>query len=161
MNATLANISLPFYLNRCKSTHGFHSKRTRRTDVVDLPLSPYVDCWVLFVWIARLLTFPCHSICTDENQLTGSIPSELGELWSLTQLALSTWIGGSNCLYECHPCSHFLAVLFDQVKMIWPATSIPSFVMDHFLIFWVLIRIALLNFYAAAALIVLDADKET
>jgi hypothetical protein len=63
-----------------------------------------------------LLTFPCHYIWTDRNQLTGSIPSELGELTSLDTLRLGTWIGLS-CSYECHACSHFLAILFHQMKI--------------------------------------------
>ena len=42
-------------------------------------------------------TVPCHTIRTDYNQLTGSIPSELGELTLLTYLSLCTWIGLS-CL---------------------------------------------------------------
>ena len=44
----------------------------------------------------------------------GFIPSKLGELTSLTQLSLSTWIGWSSCLCECHPCLQFLAILFVQ-----------------------------------------------
>jgi hypothetical protein len=35
-------VYLPFYLNRESSTQGFHSERTRRTDVVDVVESPYV-----------------------------------------------------------------------------------------------------------------------
>jgi hypothetical protein len=66
--------------------------------------------------MSRLLTFPCHSIWTDANQLTGSIPSVLGELTSLIYLYLRTWIVGS-CSYECHACSHFLAILFEQRQM--------------------------------------------
>jgi hypothetical protein len=65
MNVTRAHISLPFYLNRWKSTHGFHSDRTRRTSVVECTVVRYVD-WLL----------------------------------------LSS--------YECHACSHFLAILFRQ-----------------------------------------------
>jgi hypothetical protein len=47
------------------------------------------------------------------------------------------------------------------MKMIWQATSIRSFVMDHFLIFRFLILIAILKLCAAAALIVINADKRT
>jgi hypothetical protein len=36
----------------------------------------------------------CHSVGTELNQLTGSIPSELGGLTSMTDLDLSTWIIG-------------------------------------------------------------------
>jgi hypothetical protein len=150
------------YLNRWKSAHGFNSERTRRTDDVDSTVARYVDWFVLFVWMSRLLTFSCRSFWPDDNQLTGSIPSELGELKSLTLLKLSTWIGLSSCSYECHPCSHFLAVLFDQIKIILLATSIRSFVMDHYWIWRFLILIALLKLCAAAALAVLkNADKET
>jgi hypothetical protein len=69
--------------------------------------------FTFFIRMSRLLTFPCHSVVrSDFNELTSSIPSELGRLTSLTGLWLCTWIGGS-CSYECHPCSHFLAILFD------------------------------------------------
>jgi hypothetical protein len=109
---------LAILLNRWKSTHGFHSEQTRRTDVVGCTVAQYVDFWVLlFVWMARLLTFPCHSIWTDDNQLTGSIASELGELSSLTTLWLSTCIGLSSCSYQWHDCSHFLAILFEQMQI--------------------------------------------
>ncbi len=99
MNVTLAHISFPFYLNRWKSTtHGFHSKRTQRNDVVELTVALYVDWFVLFhskrtqrtylidlavalyvawcvllAWMSRLLTFPFHSIRTDGNDLTGNL----------------------------------------------------------------------------------------
>jgi hypothetical protein len=73
-----------------------------------------VDLFLLFVCISRLLTFPCHSISTAYNQLSGSIPSEVGALSSLTKLSLSKRIGVS-CWHECHACSHLLAVLFHQV----------------------------------------------
>jgi hypothetical protein len=66
--------------------------------------------------MSRLLTFPCHAIGPDYNQLTGSIPSELVELTSLTGLWLRTWIGLSFS-YECHVCSHFLAILLEQMKI--------------------------------------------
>jgi hypothetical protein len=61
--------------------------------------------------MSRLLTFPCHSVPSDSNQLTGSIPSEVKELLSLTILLLCTWIGLSVS-DERHAGSHFLAVLF-------------------------------------------------
>jgi hypothetical protein len=39
-------------------------------------------------------TFACHSIFgTDDHDLTGSIPSELGELTLLTYLTVGKWIG--------------------------------------------------------------------
>jgi hypothetical protein len=66
--------------------------------------------------MSGLLTFSCHSIWTVDNRLRGSIPSELGALTSLTNLDLRTWIGVS-CWHECHACSHFLAILFEQIKM--------------------------------------------
>jgi hypothetical protein len=64
--------------------------------------------------MSRLLTFPCHSVWSDSNQITGSIPSELGELTSLTTLWLCTWIGSSRS-YKWHACSHFLAILLHQL----------------------------------------------
>jgi hypothetical protein len=70
-----------------------------------LYFAPYVAWFVLLAWMSCLLTFPSHSIWTDRNQLTGSIPSKLGELTSLTHLSLCTWIGLS-CWHECHACSH-------------------------------------------------------
>ena len=74
MNVMLAHICLPpFYLNRLESTHGFHSERTRSTDVVDYIVSPYVNWCVLFVLLLRWLTFPCHSIWTEANDLTGNL----------------------------------------------------------------------------------------
>jgi hypothetical protein len=76
-----------------------------------------MDLFLYFLWMPRLLTFPCHSIWTAINQLTGSIPSELGGLMSLTYLWLRTWIGFSIS-YECHACSHFLAILFEQGLML-------------------------------------------
>jgi hypothetical protein len=114
MNVTFAHISLPFYWNRWKSTHGFHSERTRRTDSVDCPVAQYVDWFVFFIWMSRLLTFPSNSVWPDYNQLTGSIPSELRELTLLIVLWLCTWIGLS-CWHECHACSNFLAILFEQM----------------------------------------------
>jgi hypothetical protein len=113
INVALAHISLPLYLNRVEWTHGFHSERTRRTDVVDSPVALYVDWIAVLASMSRLLTFPYHSIWTGYNQLTGSIRSELGELTSLTLLNLCMWIGLS-CLYEYAACSHFLAILFEQ-----------------------------------------------
>jgi hypothetical protein len=71
----------------------------------------YVDWFVFFSWMPLLLTFVCHSVSSDYNQLTGSIPSELKELTSLTFLSLCTWIGLSFS-HECHGCSYFLAILF-------------------------------------------------
>jgi hypothetical protein len=56
-----------------------------------------------------LLTFPCHSVRLAQNQLTGFIPSELGEMTSLNHLWLGTWIGCSFS-FECHTCSPFLAI---------------------------------------------------
>jgi hypothetical protein len=106
MNITLAHISLPFYLNRSKSTHGYNSERTWRNDVVDLPFAPYVDGCVLLEWMSCLLTFPCRSVRSGTNELEGTIPSELGELTSLTELWLRTCICLS-CWHECHACSHF------------------------------------------------------
>ena len=147
MNVTLAHIFLPFYLNRWKSTtHGFHSKPIWRTHVVDSTVAQYVDWLVfLFVWMSPLLTVPCHSICTTgDNQLTGSMPSKLGELALLTELWLSTWIGVSFS-YECLACSHFLAMLYHQSKTIRLVTSIQSFVMDHFWSRWIFVLIALLK----------------
>jgi hypothetical protein len=70
--------------------------------------------FVLLAWISCLLAFPCHSIQTDYNQLTGSFLSKLKELPFLTVLWLGRWIG-LPCSYECHACSHFLAILFNQV----------------------------------------------
>ena len=58
----------------------------------------------------------CHSIWTDSNQLKGSIPSELGEVTSLTYLGLRTCIGLS-CWHEINAYSHFLAILFEQMKI--------------------------------------------
>jgi hypothetical protein len=66
--------------------------------------------------MTRLLTFPCHSILSVDNQLTGSIPSELGELTSLRSLSFRTWISLS-CSYEYHACSHVLAIIFEQIQM--------------------------------------------
>jgi hypothetical protein len=66
--------------------------------------------------MSRLLKFPCHSIWTDYNRLTGSIPSELKELTSLTVMDLCTWIGFS-CWHEYHACSHLLAIIFEQIIM--------------------------------------------
>jgi hypothetical protein len=109
--------------------------------------------------MSRLLTFPFHSIWTASNQLTGSIPIELRALTLLTGLSLGTWIGLS-CSYECHACSHLLAIMFEQIKMFWLVTSIRSFVMDHW-IFGFFILIALLKLCAAAALNVFNADKVT
>jgi hypothetical protein len=62
------------------------------------------------------ISFPL-SVPSDENQLTGLIPSEFGELTKLSELLLGTWIGLS-CWHECHACSHLLAILFHQSKMI-------------------------------------------
>jgi hypothetical protein len=42
------------------------------------------------------------------------IPSELGELPSLTKLSLCTFIGLFSS-HECHACSHFLAIMFNQI----------------------------------------------
>jgi hypothetical protein len=114
---TLAHISLPSSLNRSQSTHGFNSERTRRTYFSASTAALYVDWCVLLAWVLRLLTFPCtHSIWKDDNQLTGFIPSELGELIFLNRLALGTWIGGMSSWHECHACSHFLApILFEQM----------------------------------------------
>jgi hypothetical protein len=60
----------------------------------------------------------CYSASSVYNQLSGSIPSELGALTSLTLLWLGTWIGLS-CSYECHACSHFRAILFHQFLINW------------------------------------------
>jgi hypothetical protein len=67
----------------------------------------------LLLWMPRLLTFPFDSVSSDYNQLTGSIPSKLGELTSLTSLYLCTCIGLSR-YHGCQAYSHFLAILFDQ-----------------------------------------------
>jgi hypothetical protein len=102
------------WLSWCSDvTLALNSEWTGRTSVVDFSGYLYVDliglsCWFL---MSRLLTFPCHFIWTVDNQLTGSIPSELAELTSLTHLNLRTSIGLS-CWHECHACSHFLAILF-------------------------------------------------
>jgi hypothetical protein len=63
-----------------------------------------------------------------------------------------------SCAYEsCHACSHFLVVMFDQITMIWRATSIRSFVMDHCWWCRTFLRIAyFLKLCAAAALIVIN-----
>jgi hypothetical protein len=71
---------------------------------------------LLLAWTSRLLTFPYHSFPSDSNQLTGSIPSELGAMTSLTILYLRTCIGLS-CWHECYACSHFLAILFEQMQI--------------------------------------------
>jgi hypothetical protein len=71
---------------------------------------------LLLAWMSRLLTFSYHSVPSDSNQLTGSIPSELGAMTSLTILYLRSWIGLS-CWHEFHACSHFLAILFEQMQI--------------------------------------------
>jgi hypothetical protein len=111
MNVTLAHISLPIYLNSLQSTHGFNSERTQRTYLIDCTEARYVDCYFLFVWMSRFLTFDCHSIWTDDNQLKDSIPSELGELTALTELSLGTCISLSFS-YECHIGSHFSLLFY-------------------------------------------------
>jgi hypothetical protein len=118
-------------------------------------------------WLARptstaLLHGLSHwrTFSTDFNQLMGSIPSQLGDLTSLNSLLLSTWIGLS-WLYDCHACSHFLFILFEQLIMIWLATSIRYFVMDLFWFFWIFVLIALLKLCAAAALNVVNTDQGT
>jgi hypothetical protein len=100
--------------------------------------------------------WPCHSVPSANSKLTGSIPSELKELTSLIKLWLRTWIG-LLCCHACRACSHFLAILFDKITMIWLVTLIPSFVIDHCcgLNFGL---IALLKLCAAAALNVINAD---
>jgi hypothetical protein len=71
-------------------------------------------------------------------------------------------VRGLVCLvwHECRACSHFLAILFEKIKIISMATSIRSFVIVHFcgLIFCL---IALLKLCAAAALSAINADKGT
>jgi hypothetical protein len=99
MNVKLAHISLPFYLNRGKSTHGFNSERTRSTYVADSTGFLYVDWFILLAWMSRLLTFPCHNIWTGDNKLLGSIPSDFERLTSLTLLYFRTWICVS-CYYD-------------------------------------------------------------
>jgi hypothetical protein len=165
----------------------------------------YVDWFIFFIWMSRLLTFPCHSVPSASNQLTGSIPSKLGELTLLTELYIRTWIGfscwhvlvgmnaasahiclplcffqkqinswvpltelyihtwiGLSCWHECHAGSYFLALLCDQIKMIWQATLIRCFVIDHFwCCCWFFFLIAVLKLSAAAALHVINADKGT
>jgi hypothetical protein len=69
---------------------------------------------LFLLWMSRLLTFPCHYMCAGVNKFSGSLPSELGELTSVTWLDFRTWIVLS-CSYECHACSHFLAILFGQM----------------------------------------------
>jgi hypothetical protein len=68
----------------------------------------YVSCWH---------ECPCHSIWTAYNDLTGSSPSELGELKSLTWFL--GWCSvrglGWSCRHECRSCSHFIAILFEQI----------------------------------------------
>jgi hypothetical protein len=74
---------------------------------------------------------------------------------------LRTWIlVGLSYSYELHACSHFLAILFERIKMILLVTSIRSFVMVHFCgPFFGLI--AHLKLCAPAALDVFTVDKET
>jgi hypothetical protein len=74
----------------------------------------YVNWFVLLARMSPLLTFPCHAVPSDYNEPTGSIPSELKELTSLIELTLCMWIG-LFCSYECHTCSHFLAILSHQL----------------------------------------------
>jgi hypothetical protein len=160
----LAHICLPFCLIRWKSTQWFNSEQTWRTDIVDSSVSQYAHWFVLLAWMSRLLTFPWCYVRTENNQLMGSILSELGatdvvdsvaayvqwfvlfacmspllifpcnyvplgtnqltgSIWSklgamtmLVQLYLRTCIR-SSCWHECHACSHFLAVIFDQMKI--------------------------------------------
>jgi hypothetical protein len=174
----------------CKA---FNSEGTRRTYIVDSTEARYVHWFVLLAWM-----------WTGYNQLTGTITSELGELTSSTRLDIGTWIGFS-CWHEWHGCSHFLAILFEQIlinsrvqfransenlsrwlycisvpalvclvhachacshlldmEMIWLATSIKSFVMDHFCSCLSFRLIALLKLFAADALnVIFNADKGT
>jgi hypothetical protein len=60
--------------------------------LTDLSIGTWIDLSCSYE-LARLLTFACHSVRSATNQLTGSIPSEVGELSALTVLVLRTWIG--------------------------------------------------------------------
>jgi hypothetical protein len=106
--------------------------------------------FVLLAWMSCFLTFACHYIWTGSNQLKASIPSKLGELTLLAELSLGTYIGLS-CWHECHACSHFLAILFHQIKMIWLATPTRSFVENFLMNYFCIILIAFLKLCAAAA----------
>jgi hypothetical protein len=88
---------------------------------------------------------------------------------ALTFLWFRTWIG-LPCSYECHACSHFLAILFrtdsNQLTGSTPSElgelkSLTVLYLDHFLISRVLNLIALLKLCAAAALYVINAVKGT
>jgi hypothetical protein len=88
-------------------TGSIPSELKELTSLLSLEIRTWIglDWFVLFVWMSLLLTFPCHSIGTDSNRLTGPIPGDLKALTSLTGLFLRTWIGfGLSCSYECHAC---------------------------------------------------------
>jgi hypothetical protein len=80
----------------------------------------------------------------------------------LTSLDLRTWIGVS-CWHDCHTGSHFHATLFDQISMIWRATSVRCFdvIMDYFLGIFLILIAGLVMLCAAAALTVLNSDEAT
>jgi hypothetical protein len=158
VNATRAHISLTFLFEQIKINSRVQFQANSKKFGRWLTCRSVRGLVFLFVWMSRLLTFPCHSVRSGDNQVTGSIPSELGGLTSLTKLWLGKWIGLS-CWHECHACSQFLAIIFEQMKkMIWLATSIRSFVMVP-LRGPIFVLIAYLKLSATAALSVIKVDK--
>jgi hypothetical protein len=103
----------------CEWHNGERGVSCNRDDLVadiNLGKSKHQEVVVLFQNFAltHLLTFHWGSEKETETALKGSIPSKLGKLMLLTLLRLSMCIGLSFW-HECHSCSDFLAILFDQI----------------------------------------------
>ena len=117
--STFAVVCFPL----CRLTHSFvlalPSERGKLTSLVEL----YLGTWFWFVflpWLSRWLTFSVIQFA--QRIINSRVPFQANSVakfaWNGTLgfLYLCTWIDlVLSCLHDCLACSHFLAILFEQM----------------------------------------------